>query len=169
MSSAAVPGRSSTHGSSVSARCSRPPLDPAHAGADKQRGHEAVGAAASAALLLAAIVGCMQALVLSVLGSRGLAAWGAAPGSPLHSDAAAYLAARALAAPATVLMLVLQGCFRWGEGVGCCDLGAHDCLRMLGGQLHLHVLVAVTAPACTRAGGWATRARRCWARWQPTC
>lgn len=66
----------------------------------------------SAAVQLAVVVGCAQGLLLSVLGPLGLEAWGAAPDGPLFPDAAAYLSARALAAPATLLMLVLQGCFR---------------------------------------------------------
>ena len=71
-----------------------------------------VSATVSAAIQLALVVGVGQALVLGLLGPQGLAAWGAAPGGPLFVDAAGYLSARALAAPATVLMLVLQGCFR---------------------------------------------------------
>lgn len=66
----------------------------------------------SAAVQLALVVGVVQALVLGLLGPWGLAAWGAAPGTLLFADAAAYLGARAMAAPATVLLLVLQGCFR---------------------------------------------------------
>ena len=69
----------------------------------------------SASLVLSLITGAAQAALLASFGCRGrwLALWGAAPGGPLYADAAAYLQVRALAAPATVLMLVLQGCFRW--------------------------------------------------------
>lgn len=86
-------------------------------------------AAVSAAVQLALVVGCMQALVLGLLGPQGLAGWGAAPGSPLFSDAAAYLGARAMAAPATVLMLVLMGCFRQGTGLSWVVGDASKCNR----------------------------------------
>ena len=72
----------------------------------------ALATAVSASLVLALITGALQAALLAGFGCRGLALWGAAPGGPLYADAAAYLQVRALAAPATVLMLVLQGCFR---------------------------------------------------------
>ncbi len=81
-----------------------------HAGGKRQTAD--ISATVSAAIQLALVVGCAQALVLGLLGPRGLAAWGAGPGGPLFADATAYLSARAVAAPATVLMLVLQGCFR---------------------------------------------------------
>ncbi|KAL4458004.1 hypothetical protein ABPG75_012869 [Micractinium tetrahymenae] len=74
--------------------------------------HAALGAAVSSALAIALLVGLVQAALLAGFGASSLAVWGAGPGSSLHADAAAYLGARALAAPATVLMLVLQGCFR---------------------------------------------------------
>ena len=53
-------------------------------------------------------------MLLTALGARGLAWWGAAPGGALYADAAAYLGVRALAAPFSACMLVLQGCFRCG-------------------------------------------------------
>ncbi|EFN58423.1 hypothetical protein CHLNCDRAFT_140379 [Chlorella variabilis] len=75
-------------------------------------GRGALAGAVSAALALALATGLAQAALLAAFGGRGLALWGAPAGRPLHPDAAAYLGIRALAAPATVLMLVLQGCFR---------------------------------------------------------
>jgi hypothetical protein len=78
----------------------------------EQGSEAALATAVSASLVLALITGAVQAALLAGFGCRGLALWGAAPGGPLYADAAAYLQVRALAAPATVLMLVLQGCFR---------------------------------------------------------
>lgn len=49
-----------------------------------------------------------QAIGLLGFGSSILSAWGAAAGSELRIDAAAYLKVKALGAPATVLLLVIQ-------------------------------------------------------------
>ena len=71
-----------------------------------------VGAAASAAVLLALLVGAAEAALMLAFGLGSLSLWGAGPGSPLHGDAAAFLVVRAASAPATALLLTLQGAFR---------------------------------------------------------
>lgn len=104
-------------------------LTTAAVGAEGKQDHSALSAAVSAALLLAVLAGVAQAVLLTALGGRGLAWWGAAPGGPLFQDAAAYLSMRALAAPFTVCMLVLQGCFRcsgWRCGAGSVTLGSRQ-------------------------------------------
>lgn len=50
----------------------------------------------------------LQAVGLLIFGSSLLSAWGAVAGSELRMDAAAYLRVKALGAPATVLLLVIQ-------------------------------------------------------------
>ena len=90
----------------------------------------AVADAVSAAVLLACIVGVLQSVALGLLGRHQLAAWGAPPSSVLHPGAAAYLQVRALAAPVTVLLLVLQGSFRWvcwDTGLAMCNAGQRAC------------------------------------------
>jgi putative MATE family efflux protein len=78
-------------------------------GAERER---AVAAAASSALALGLLIGLAQAAALLALGGRGLAVWGAGPGSSLHADAAAYLRIRALTAPAAALFLAGAGAAR---------------------------------------------------------
>lgn len=97
---------------SITPTCANTPCTPNGPMCAGGKGQASTSVAVSAALQLAVVVGCAQGLLLCVLAPRGLSAWGAAPGGPLFADAAAYLGARALAAPATLLMLVLQGCFR---------------------------------------------------------
>ncbi len=52
--------------------------------------------------------GVVHLLLLLAAGEWALGVWGAPPGSPLFSGAAAFLRARALGAPATALLLVCQ-------------------------------------------------------------
>lgn len=73
---------------------------------------ERIGAAASSSILIALLIGTVQAGLLGACGVWGLSIWGVGPGSPLAASAGVYLAIRALAAPAGVLFLTLQGTFR---------------------------------------------------------
>eukprot|EP00887_Chlorella_sp_A99_P001482 scaffold8.g1482.t1 len=73
---------------------------------------ERIGAAASSAILLALLIGGAQAVLLGLFGVAGLGAWGVGPASPLRASAVVYLGIRALAAPAGVLFITLQGVFR---------------------------------------------------------
>lgn len=70
--------------------------------------------AATSAVALALAVGFVQAAVLAAAGggAAALAAWGVPVGSPLRPDAEAFLVVRALGAPATAALLVLQGVYR---------------------------------------------------------
>jgi putative MATE family efflux protein len=80
--------------------------------ADGPERERAVATAASSALALGLLIGLAQAAALLALGGRGLAVWGAGPGSSLHADAAAYLRIRALTAPAAALFLAGAGAAR---------------------------------------------------------
>jgi putative MATE family efflux protein len=75
-------------------------------------GAPAVARAVSTALILAILVGMLQSVLVLALGVKGLALWGAAPGTLLHSPAFSYLCVRALGLPAGAVMLALQGAFR---------------------------------------------------------
>ncbi|KAK9823345.1 hypothetical protein WJX72_002062 [[Myrmecia] bisecta] len=71
-----------------------------------------VGVASSTALLLGLLVGLSEAAVLTAVAGAGLALWGVPVGSPMRVDALDFLLIRAWGAPATVLLLVVQGVFR---------------------------------------------------------
>lgn len=74
-----------------------------------------MGRGCSTALTIGAAAGLLQALCLTAAAPLLLAAWGAFEGASLQTAALQFFQLRALAAPATVLLLVLQGVFR---GVG---------------------------------------------------
>ena len=67
---------------------------------------------AAAALLVACTVGAGLALAMTLGGARLLAALGVAAGSPVHKAAMGYLSMRAVAFPASLSLMALQGAFR---------------------------------------------------------
>jgi len=83
-------------------------------GSDGSNDADPRSAAATSAVAVALAVGAAQAVALAFAGggAAALAAWGVPAGSPLRADGLAFLSARALGAPATAALLVLQGVFR---------------------------------------------------------
>ncbi|GAB4813875.1 hypothetical protein N2152v2_000921 [Parachlorella kessleri] len=73
---------------------------------------DSVGQALSGVILVALVVGAVEASALGLWAVPGLDLWGAGPASPLYPDAASYLFIRALTAPIPLLLLTLQGCCR---------------------------------------------------------
>lgn len=73
---------------------------------------DAVSAAASSSILIALAIGLLEAVVLALAAGPIASLWGASEGSDLQQPTVEFLQLRALGAPATVLLLVLQGVFR---------------------------------------------------------
>lgn len=72
----------------------------------------AVQNAIGSSLLLACFMGILQSVLLILLGLPGLVLWGAGETTPLHLSASSYLFWRSISAPASVMLLALQGTFR---------------------------------------------------------
>jgi hypothetical protein len=68
--------------------------------------------AVSSALLLAGVIGLVQACVYGLWSAPIIHAMGVPPSSPMHAPAVAYLRVRALGAPGATLWLVANGVFR---------------------------------------------------------
>ena len=72
----------------------------------------------------------MQAVLLLALGGSILSVWGAPAGSDMRTDALAFLQVKALGAPVTVLLLVLQVRLGYDTGKGGQRVG--PCLPVAG-------------------------------------
>ncbi|CAI5478407.1 unnamed protein product [Closterium sp. Yama58-4] len=97
--SPSVPSASSSASSSASAASPQPACKP-------------VVPSVSAALLVAMVLGALEALLLALAAAPLLAVMGVGPLSPMHAPALQYLQVRAVGAPAVVLFLTAQGVFR---------------------------------------------------------
>ena len=91
---------------------------------------------AAAALTVALVVGFTLMLLGTVGGSAVLQVAGLSPGTPVHGAARRYLAARALAFPASLSLMALEGAFR----------GARDTKAPLGALTLATVLNCVLDP-----------------------
>ena len=98
-----------------------------------------MGRQASAALAVAVGVGVGLALLMTLGGGALLRLLGVGADSPLRAPARAYLAARAIAAPATLSLMALQGAYR----------GARDTRTPLG-ALALASALNIVLGACER-------------------
>eukprot|EP00878_Enallax_costatus_P011013 GHUV01011503.1.p1 GENE.GHUV01011503.1~~GHUV01011503.1.p1 ORF type:complete len:298 (+),score=77.41 GHUV01011503.1:190-1083(+) len=67
-----------------------------------------LGSAISSSTLIAAGVGLVQAALLTLSGGWAANLWGISPSSPLWGPASEFLRVRAIGAPITVLLLVMQ-------------------------------------------------------------
>ncbi|CAI7871984.1 unnamed protein product [Closterium sp. NIES-53] len=90
----------------------RAKAEAASASAAAAPGEKRVVPAVSAALLVGAILGIVEAVVLATAAAPILGAMGVPATSPMRGPALHYLSLRALGAPAVVLALATQGVFR---------------------------------------------------------
>ncbi|KIY96977.1 hypothetical protein MNEG_10983, partial [Monoraphidium neglectum] len=81
-------------------------------GAKGGAGGQELAVAASSALALALAFGVFEAVSIVMGATKAADAWGAPTGSPLRAPTLDFLLVRGMAAPITVLLLVLQGVFR---------------------------------------------------------